>query len=464
MNRILIVLLFSFFTLHFHGQNVIIKGIELSYSGDELVIHTFSDLITNQEIQLGKCIVDSSGNFEFNFKIDYTLLAFIKLEIYKGFIFLEPDSIYEIKLPLKTPVVFEDKINPYFQQSEFYIGITNSHKSELNYLIKQFDNKYNKYIEDNFNTIRYHGTSEVDTMIVKLQDEFGEYSNRYFQDYIYYKFASLRHLAYERNINSVTRYYLLNKALLYHNIAYMDFFNQLFSNYFYNYSKTRNGERIFTDVAYAKSIKRIKETLDNNLALANDTLKELVILKACYDECYSNSYPYSSILQTLDSLKILTKIPEHKTLAENIIKKTKNLRTGYKAPDFEVYDNDGKSYSLIDFRGKYMYINFCTNWSYVCKEELSLLKNIQKNHAENLNVITITPKEEYKEMASYFNSKNFQWPLYYFEENNLLNAYNVKVFPTYYLIDPYGKLAMSPAASPNENFEWRFFKILRSRN
>lgn len=464
MIMLIILFLFSFITFNLSGQNVSIKGNEASYSDDELVIYAFSDLITNQEIVLGKCIVDSSGNFEFNFEIDYTQMAFINLEIYKGFIFLEPNSKYEIKLPFKTPMVFEDKINPYFRQSEFYIGISNSNKLELNFLIKQFDNKFNKYVEENFNTIRYQSASKVDTMIVKLQEEFGESENKYFQDYIYYKFASLRHLANERNVNSVTRYYFLNKPLLYHNIAYMDFFNQLFSNYFYNYSKTRNGERIFTDVAYAKSIKRIKETLDNNLALANDTLKELVILKACYDECYSNSYPYSSLLQTLDSLMILTKIPVHKAIAENIIRKTKKLRNGYEAPDFVVYDNDGKSYSLIDFRGKYMYINFCTNWSYVCKEELSLLKNIQKNHSENLNVMSITPKEEYKEMASYFNSKNFEWPLYYFEENDLLSIYNVKVFPTYYLIDPYGKLAMSPAVSPNENFEWRFFKILRSRN
>ncbi len=446
------------------GQNVSLTGNEKSYAGDELIFYSYNDLITNNEVALGNCIVDTSGDFEFNFTIDNTKIAFIYLEIYKGFIFLEPNSTYIIKLPPKSPKVLEDQINPYFRESEFYIGITNANERELNYLIKRFDNKYNEYVEENFNTIRYTGSRKVDTMITKLNEEFDTYKNQYFQDYKKYKLASLRHMAYERNINSAIRYYFLNKPLLYNNVAYMDFFNQLFSNYFYNYSKTRNGERIFIDVAYAKSIKKIKETLNRNMALANDTLKELVILKSCFDECYSGSYPYSSLKQTLDSLIILSNIPVHQNIAKNIINITRHLRVGYEAPEFELFDGDSNKYSLIDFRGKYLYLNFCNDWSYVCKEELSLLKNIYKNHSNNLEIITIVPKSDFKPLNEFFRNNNFKWPLCYFDEDDLVKKYNVKVFPAYFFVDPYGKLSMSPAPSPNENYEWRFFKILRARN
>ena len=463
MIRIVFFFFFLVFINSIYAQNVFIKGTEKSYSGDELVIYKYSDLITKQEVELDRCGVDSLGNFEFNFDLDKTTIAFIYLEIYKGFIFIEPDSVYEVKLPPKIKKVFEDEINPFFQEAEMDLGVINSNKNELNYIIKQFDDKYNSYINNNFRIIRYEGTREVDTMIYKLNEEFDNFENEYFKDYKYYKIAALRHLAYERNNNYIIRYYFLNKPILHNNIAYMELFNQIFGNYFYTYSKTKNGASIYSDVAYAKSIEKIKETLDRNLALANDTLQELVILKACYDECYQNNYPFSSIIQTLDSLIILTKLQVHKKIAENIISQTTHLRPGYNAPDFELYDTLGNRYSIADFNDKYLYLNFCTDWSYKCKEEFSLLKNIRKNHSDKLEIVTITPKKDYLSLSKYFTENEFVWPIYYFENEEIIDDYKLKVYPTYYLVNPNGTLSLSPAPSPNENFEWYFFKILRSR-
>ncbi|NOZ47496.1 MAG: TlpA family protein disulfide reductase [Chlorobi bacterium] len=463
MNRFLITIILLFVYLLPQSQNITIKGTEKSYAGNKLVFYSYTDLITNSEKELVKCPVDSSGNFECSFKINNTVLAYVYLGVYKGFIFLEPDSAYIIKLPPYTPKTFGDKINPYFKEDELYLGIVNTSPNELNYLIKKFDNDYNTYVDNNFNMLSYRGTSKVDTMINKLDEKYNSFENPYFQNYLYYKLTALRHLSYLKNNNLVVHNYFLNRPILYNNIAYMDLFNQLFNNYFYLYSKTKNGERIFSDVAYAKSVFRIKETLDNNLALANDTLKELIILKACYDECYQNNFPFTSIIQTLDSLIILSKIPEHIDIAKNIIKKTEHLRVGYNAPDFELYDSLHNVVSLKDFRSRYLYINFCTNWSYTCKEEFSLLKNIVKNHSDKLTAISIVSHSDFKEMSAYFNANGYNWPLYYYKGDSMPKQYNVKVYPTYYLIDPYGKLVMSPAPSPNENFEWRFFKVLQSR-
>jgi len=451
-----------FFVCFSFSQEVVIKGIEETYKGDELVFYTYTDLITNQEVELGKSKVDSLGNFEFRFNIENTLLAFVYLEIYKGFVFLKPGIEYEIKLPPKTPKVFEDKINPFFKESEFYLGVVNADENELNYLIKKFDNIYNTYVENNFAQIRYVGSRKVDTMINKLNEQFSDQDDKYFQNYVFYKNAALRHLAYERNTNYVSRYYYLNKPLLYNNIAYMELFNQVFTNYFYKYSKTKNGESIYSDVAYEKSIKKIKQSLDKNLALTNDTLQELVILKGCFDECYANNYPFSSLKQTLDSLVILSDIDVHKNIATSIIDKTTYLRDGYDAPDFKIFDADSNLHTLKDFQGNYLYLNYCTDWSYKCKEEFTLLKNIYKNHSDKLEIVTIVPGNDFEKLSSYFEKNEYTWPIYS-TDNKAIEDYKIRVYPTYYLVNPKGKLSMSPAPGPNENFEWRFFKIIRSR-
>jgi len=460
-------ILFAAFLLGFfnliYSQEVIIKGTEKSYAGDELVLYSYSDLITHEERIITNCKVDSVGNFIFQLNIDQTIIAYIYLEIYKGFIFLEPGRTYEVKLPPKTPKVFEDQINPFFQESEFYIGVTNSEENELNYLIKRFDTRYNTYVENNFNMIRYTGSTEVDTMITKLTEEFESFDNPYFKDYVFYKLATLRFLSYERNTNTISRYYFLDKPLLYHNVAYMDMFNQVFDNFFYKFSKTRAGEQIYSNVALEKSIYKIKQTLDKNLAFTNDTLKELMILKACYDECYANNYPFSSLKQTLDSLKILTTILVHREIAKTIIKKTTHLRDGYKAPEFEVFDSTGKAYHLPEYKGNFLYLNYCTDWSYKCKEEFSLLKNIYKNHSDKLEILTIVPESDYRNLTNFFDNNEFTWPIYYYSDDSIVEDYNLRVYPTYYLVGQEGKLIMSPAPGPNENFEWRFFKILRNQ-
>ncbi len=52
--------------------------------------------------------------------------------------------------------------------------------------------------------------------------------------------------------------------------------------------------------------------------------------------------------------------------------------------------------------------------------------------------------------------------LSYKSQKSIIDDYKVRVYPTYYLINPEGKLSMSPAVSPAENFELQFFKMIQS--
>jgi hypothetical protein len=53
--------------------------------------------------------------------------------------------------------------------------------------------------------------------------------------------------------------------------------------------------------------------------------------------------------------------------------------------------------------------------------------------------------------------------LHYGNQSSIIREYDIRAFPTYYLIDRNGKLAISPAPSPAEEFEARFFKLLREK-
>ncbi|MDP4226874.1 MAG: hypothetical protein Q8910_10895, partial [Bacteroidota bacterium] len=53
--------------------------------------------------------------------------------------------------------------------------------------------------------------------------------------------------------------------------------------------------------------------------------------------------------------------------------------------------------------------------------------------------------------------------LYCGNQTSLLKEYNIRAFPTCYLINPDGKLSISPAPLPSENIELTIFSAMRSR-
>ncbi len=456
------------------AQYVEVYGTNIQYANDTLVFYTTDDYITNTKLKLAEIIVNDTGYFYSKFIVKQTCLAYVYLGVYKGLIFFEPEKSYNIKLPEKKEKEIADVLNPYFKETELYLGIYNSNKDDLNFLVKKFDYFYDHYIEDNFYIIYRQGYhAEIDTFITKLSGYFEFARNKYFDDYMLYKFANLRMIANERDLNFVTYKYFLNKKILYNNVAYMDLFNQLYHNYFSYYAKTKEGKDLYNDIVKAKSIFHIKKTLDNNLALANDTLKELVILKGLTDAFYpagSKStiiFPKAQLLQTLDSMIILTNIAEHKHIAENLKNKAsiKRLSAGDDAPEIKLIDSNEEKFSLKKLKGKYVYLCFYSSWSISCMQEIGLLKNIYKKHNDKLEIVSVFCDGDIDNMKNIIKENDYNWIFVHLgNKKEILKDYNINIYPAYVLIDPYSKIVLLPAPSPNENFEKVFFNVLMSRN
>ena len=52
--------------------------------------------------------------------------------------------------------------------------------------------------------------------------------------------------------------------------------------------------------------------------------------------------------------------------------------TGKLSPDFQAKDINGKTYSLKDFKGKYLYIDMWATWCGPCKREMPYLIELEK--------------------------------------------------------------------------------------
>ena len=466
MKRILLfILIISYGFAYSDTIPVTIYGTHKDYAGQIIEVYKTADYITHTKKVIAVDTVDKQGNFKLQYKTAETLLISMPLGIYNAVLFTAPGKSYNVVLPPFQPKTKVDIITPFFKPVEIYLGIKDSDSTDLNFQIADFNDKYYNFIDSNYYYIFKHSEKKfIDSVITLFEKKFVSDTVIFFKNYRIYKYAWLKFVSYMRDDRYVIREYFNDKPVLYQNPAYMDLFNQLFANYLTIYSNKPEGERLYSDVAFAKSPKYIYETFENNMVLLNDTLQEFVLLKGLYDEFYQKNYNISSLLITLDSVKTLTTVDEHKMIADNIRKKVLKTRSGFPAAKFELRDANGIFRSSNDYLANYVYLNFMSVESFSCQQDLELLKKLYEKHKTDFKIISISIDDDFEKAVDYFKQNGYNWTLLsYKEQKNIIDEYNVKAYPTYYLIDPDGKFAMSPAASPGENFEWYFFKMLQAK-
>ena len=150
--------------------------------------------------------------------------------------------------------------------------------------------------------------------------------------------------------------------------------------------------------------------------------------------------------------------------AVNIKSQVTRLMTGYKAPGFELPDKDSNLISLDKLTGNYIYLGFCNSYSYQCIKEFELLRVLHARHKDHLKILTIITDNDLQGLKELVETNRYEWTfLHYGMQGGVMKDYDAAAQPAYYLIGPDGKLILSPAPGPGENFEYHLFQIMRSR-
>jgi peroxiredoxin len=462
---VIFIVFLASLNLSLSSNETIITGTAPTYAGMELVFFGTSDWITGTETVTAKCMVSDSGRFEALIDLDSTIQLYTYIGIYKGYFFAEPGNTYNLVLPEYRGKLPEDILNPYYEPVEIHLGLANFTSDDLNMLITMFDDTYVPYYDKHVNNI--YGRPDfkkIDDDIQQIEVSFKDYSNEYFNNYRRYRYGMLKMLANRQRVQSLSDEYFDNQPVRYSNVAYADLFNQVFHKYFSFFGRTDSGRKIFNDINESGSYYELLETLAGTGNFDNDTLTELIILKQMHDEYYGSEFSRNGLINILDTLISVTSISEHARIGKNIRHKITRLQAGYEPPFFELEDTNGKLVSLDDFKGSYVYLNFCTCQSYACLNEFNLLSLLHQRHKDRLAIVTIATDPQEEVLRQFLSKNKYDWIFLHFDRQpDILKEYDIRAFPTYFLIGPDGKLISSPAASPAENFEQRFFEILRSR-
>ncbi|MCK4747837.1 MAG: TlpA family protein disulfide reductase, partial [Bacteroidales bacterium] len=278
--------------------------------------------------------------------------------------------------------------------------------------------------------------------------------------YIDYRMGLLQHYGSQISNKKIIQDYFLGKSVLHQNPAYMELFNQVFKDYFIAFSEEHPGLKLPVIINRDKDYTQVNKILTREASFGSDSLRELVLLKGLYDGYYDGKNIPSSMIQLLDSVKHQSFIEIHKQAVNDIMLEITKLLPGYQPPDFALYNSDSTLVRLSDFRGAYVYLNFCNSFGYYCVREFEYLRILRARLKEQISILTILVDDSFESMEELVKSNNYPWTyLHFSNQPDVLEGYDIRAYPSYFLIGPEGKIILSPAPSPAENFESTFLRI-----
>ena len=474
---VLILFLFLFAaTIPSKAVQTVIQGKAPSYAGEKLIFLTYSDMISFREIPVASCTVSDSGQFKCVAELEGTRLLFVKLGVYNCLFYLEPGFIYQLQLPQKREKTEAERMNPYFEDISIHLGAKPvgstdgraipGEREELNLLIRSFNDAfhpfYYKYVVNAY--IDEVNQQEIKEAIQTITEPFADVTHPFFKKYMEYRLGLLNHYGAQQSSSKIINDYFDRKSVLCYNPAYMELFNEIFFNYFEAFKAEFPETNLLNIINREINLDKLVTQLQKEKALANDTLLEMVLIKNLHECFYKDEYSKPAILILMDSLNAKTNIAFHKSVITDIKREITKLLTGSEPPPFKLYDKDSVLTGLDNFQDKYVYLAFCNSFSYYCIREFELLKDLNSRHSNHLAIVTILVDDNYQSMKDLLKANNYDWTFLHFSRQpEIIREYEVKAYPTYYLIGPDGKLIASPAPSPLEGFEEYLFKTMRAK-
>lgn len=127
----------------------------------------------------------------------------------------------------------------------------------------------------------------------------------------------------------------------------------------------------------------------------------------------------------------------------NYIKVGETLKVGDNSFDFSAIDKTGVSHKLSDAKGKYVLLDFSTTYCGPCMQSIGELKGLAGSHADNLSIITFSGDGGKATWLTGVKRDNISWLSLWDGKGSYgetIMKYGVSGYPTFFLIDPQGKI------------------------
>ncbi|MFT5891700.1 MAG: peroxiredoxin, partial [Dokdonia sp.] len=128
---------------------------------------------------------------------------------------------------------------------------------------------------------------------------------------------------------------------------------------------------------------------------------------------------------------------------------------GKPSPDFSFESIDGKTYSLSDFKGNYVFIDVWATWCAPCIQQIPAIKKLEETFkGKNISFVSISVDQEnaYTKWKDFVKKKELEGVQLYADnsfDSAFIEAYGISSIPRFIIIDPEGKIVNANAKKPS---------------
>jgi len=460
MQRFSIVLLFLMTSVGLAAQTSVICGKAVDYCTKEITIYTIPDPVLHQKLELATTKISTDGTFSLTLPVSQTIEIYTDLEKYCGTMVVEPGKTYQVTLPPFSLRTTNEARSPYFKPALYWLGLTGSDNSDLNFAIRSFVTEFNLETVKNTIPIYQNKSKEVvNEIITRLELKYSANQNEYFKTLKMYYFAGLEYSVNQRNPDQIIRKYFAVQPLQLIHPVYQRTFETIFTDFLHKQSQDIQYQKIVSITNAGNFIELV--TFFENKGYKKD-FAELVVLKGLYDGYYTGGFSKSGVIMAIEMAQSRTTSTILQSVARQIKSKLKLMAVGGKAPDMNLLNMKNEMVNLNSYKGKFIYLSFINSRSSDCRVELDSLVSLEKRLKQVLTIVSVALDDDFENAVKLWNVRGYGWELLNgSKQKQLINNYNATITPAFYLIDPNGTIQLSQALAPSQGFEPLFIKIFR---
>lgn len=451
-------LVFSALQLSAQVKTCTIFGTAPGREGNVIGAYVYDDFITYSETILAECIVGDSGKFSLTIEVDQVSYIFLRCKKVHGFVYAEPGRKVELEFPDRDP---KSQVNPDVDY-EVPLSIFISDSTDMNFLANDFNNRFNKFWAHNFQSfVTKDSLLVLDTFHLQMERHYAFVKNPYFKPWMEYGLASIEDAIFHSQVISGKKY-VKGKQIYYHNSEYMDFFNNFFHDYMYKWSARKEGQGMLTAVNNLISYDSLYSAMKKLPWLEDDSLRELVMLKGLYESYNNPAFNSRNILAVVFQISTRSKIAEHRRIARNIISSFTKLKRGTPASHFIAKNKLGVEIDPLEtYKGQYIYIFFFATWNTHAMSEFRYMADLQKKYGKKIQFVSISLDADTNAYKAFLKANpKYNWMILHYAFNEKIKEdYNLYSVPAGYIIDPDGKLYVSPTDNPSGDLEYNLYRI-----
>lgn len=449
MKRGFFTLIFTLLAFVSSAQSVTITG--RSNKTEALMrLFAYKDLLNETGILLDQSHSDDKGNFILEGEVKQILPARIYVGLEYVDLVLTPNATYDIEI-----IVPEQKENvSYFEKELPTLRVKRASDQGLYRQLIYSEEIINGYLIEHFNQI-YRGRQlrYIDSIQNTINKEVPDIKSEYVKAHNRYKIAAVRLGISSDGGKKIIKDYYDGQPVLYAQTAYMDLFKVLFDGYFNSAAYDTH----LLNKALAEGPSVFRNYLDSDsFMVRNPRLAELIAIFNLQKLCYADRNTSRLAKDCLNHIKSQTKYAEHKTIIADFFTKYNRLAAGSEAPKFSLSDSRGEEVSLSNYMDGLVLLQFVDGTSPFSERQFAELRSLHHQWQDTVQILTISTHDKMPLLKQYFEEKRQDWPLLDLGDNILLlEAYNVRTFPEYILINRGNKIGEAPAPSPERYLDER---------